>query len=78
LQNRRGQTLASVYSLRPKKEASVSMPITWEELKTGMRPGDFNIYNALERVQEMGDIFKPVLGKGIDILKAIKNLEYAK
>lgn len=78
LQNRRGQTLASVYSLRPKKEASVSMPITWEELKTGMRPGDFNIYNALERVQDMGDIFKPVLGKGVDILKAIKNLEYAK
>ena len=75
LQNRRGQTLASVYSLRPKNGAPVSMPIEWNELKTGLKPTDFNIENALERVKKNGDLFKPVLGKGFDMLKAISNLE---
>ena len=78
LQNRRGQTLASVYSLRPKKEATVSMPLTWEEVRSGLKPSDFTIFNALDRVKEKGDLFKPVVGKGVDILKAIKNLEYEK
>ncbi|KIA90472.1 DNA ligase D [Kaistella jeonii] len=71
LQNRRGQTLASVYSLRPKNGAPVSMPLEWNELKPGLKPTDFNIENALERIKKNGDLFKPVLGKGIDLLKAI-------
>ncbi|OWK73027.1 DNA ligase D [Flavobacteriaceae bacterium JJC] len=75
LQNRRGQTLASVYSLRPKNGAPVSMPIEWEELKTGLKPTDFNIENALERIEKKGDLFKPVLGKGFDMLKSIALLE---
>lgn len=75
LQNRRGQTLASVYSLRPKEGATVSMPLEWDEVKVGLKPTDFNIHNTLERLKEKGDIFKPVLGKGIDMLKAIKKLE---
>ncbi len=74
LQNRSGQTLASVYSLRPKDGAPVSMPLEWNEIKNGLKPTDFNIYNALDRIKEKGDIFKPTLGKGIDILKAIKKL----
>lgn len=74
LQNRRGQTLASVYSLRPKNGAPVSMPIEWDELKSGLNPTDFNIENALGRIKKNGDLFKPVLGKGIDMLKAIELL----
>ncbi len=74
LQNRRGQTLASVYSLRPKNGAPVSMPIEWSELKAGLSPTDFNIENALGRVQTKGDLFKPVLGSGFDMLKAIESL----
>src|SRR5690606_40652696 len=60
LQNRRGQTLACVYSLRPKKGAPVSMPLEWNEVKVGLKPTDFNIYNSLDRLKEKGDIFKPV------------------
>lgn len=75
LQNRRGQTLASVYSLRPKPGAPVSMPLEWSEVKKGLSPADFHIGNALDRLKEKGDLFKPVLGKGIDMLKAIKKLE---
>jgi len=75
LQNRTGQTLASVYSLRPKEGASVSMPLEWDEVKKGLRPTDFNIHNALERIKEKGDLFKAVLGKGIDMMKTLELLE---
>jgi bifunctional non-homologous end joining protein LigD len=75
LQNRQGQTLASVYSLRPKEGAAVSMPIEWDELKKGLKPTDFNIENALERIKAKGDLFKPVLGKSIDMMKALELLQ---
>ncbi|WP_370897643.1 DNA ligase D [Chryseobacterium gossypii] len=75
LQNRQGQTLASSYSLRPKEGASVSMPLDWDELKPGLRPTDFNIHNALDRIKKKGDLFKPVLGKGIDMIKALELLQ---
>lgn len=75
LQNRQGQTLASVYSLRPKEGAAVSMPIEWDELKKDLKPTDFNIENALERIKVKGDLFKPVLGKGIDMMKALELLQ---
>lgn len=75
LQNRTGQTLASAYSLRPKQGASVSMPLEWEELKPGLKPTDFNINNALDRIKEKGDLFKPVLGKGIDMMQALELLQ---
>jgi len=75
LQNRGGQTLASVYSVRPKPGAPVSMPLNWDEVKPGLKPTDFNIHNALERIKKNGDLFKPVIGKGIDMLKALQNLE---
>ncbi len=74
LQNRRGQTLASVYSMRPKVGAPVSMPLHWDEVKPGLRPTDFNIENALARIQQEGDLFSPVLGDGIDMIAAIGRL----
>ncbi len=74
LQNRQGQTLASAYSLRPKPGATASAPLHWKEVKSGLHPSQFHIHNLPQRVEKMGDIFKPVLGKGIDILKCLKNL----
>lgn len=75
LQNRQGQTIASVYSLRPKPGATVSTPLLWKEVKKGLSPKDFTIHNSLKRVKKMGDIFKGVLGKGIDLKKCLENLE---
>lgn len=71
LQNRPGATIAGPYSLRPKPGATVSMPLGWEELKAGLKMKDFTIFNALDRLKEKGDIFKGVLGKGIDLETAI-------
>lgn len=75
LQNRSGQTIASVYSVRPKQGATVSMPLEWSELKKDLSPQDFDIKNAYERVKAKGDIFKKVLGKGINIAKCISLLQ---
>lgn len=67
LQNRPQATVAAPYSLRPKPGATVSMPLHWEEVKKGLKMSDFTIHNAIERVKSVGDIFKPVLGKGINL-----------
>lgn len=69
LQNRRGQTLASAYSLRPKPGAPVSTPLLWKEVKKGLNPLKFTIKTIHKRVEKMGDLFAPVLAKGIDIKK---------
>ncbi|MGN6508010.1 MAG: DNA ligase D [Chitinophaga sp.] len=71
LQNRPHATLAAPYALRPKPGATVSMPLEWDEVKKGLKMKDFNIFNAAERAESLGDIFKPVLGKGIALQKVI-------
>ncbi len=75
LQNRPQATVAAPYSLRPKPGATVSMPLYWEEVKKGLKMTDFHIFNAPDRLKETGDIFKPVLGKGINLQKAIKKMK---
>src|SRR5688572_14106577 len=75
LQNRSQATVSAPYSLRPKPGATVSMPLHWEEVKKGLKMSDFNIHNALDRIKSEGDIFNPVLGKGINLDKVIKKLE---
>ncbi|HTN18660.1 MAG TPA: DNA ligase D, partial [Chitinophagaceae bacterium] len=77
LQNRPQATIAAPYSLRPKPGATVSMPLQWSEVKKGLKMTDFNIFNALERMHSEGDIFKPVLGKGIDLNKVIRDYKEA-
>ncbi len=74
LQNRPNATIAAAYSVRPKPGATVSMPLHWDEVKKGLKISDFTLFNAIERIHELGDIFKPVLGKGIDLKKVIDTL----
>jgi bifunctional non-homologous end joining protein LigD len=75
LQNRPQATLAAPYSVRPKPGATVSMPLHWDEVKKGLKITDFTIKNAIDRMRAEGDIFKPVLGKGINMQAALKKLE---
>lgn len=75
LQNRPQATVAAAYSLRPKPGATVSMPMHWEEVTKGLQIKDFTIHNSISRMKEQGDIFKGVLGKGINLKKALKLLE---
>lgn len=77
LQNRRGQTMAAPYSLRPVDGAPVSTPLKWEEVKRGISPLDFNIRNIEKRIDKVGDLWKGVLGPGIDMAKSLSLLKKA-
>ena len=60
-QNAWGRTLASLYSPRPTPRATVSTPVTWEEVDRGIEIGDFTIANVPARVRQLGDLWKPLL-----------------
>ena len=75
LQNRPQASVAAPYSLRPKPGAPVSMPLDWMEVKKGLKIKEFNIANAIPRLKETGDLFKGVLGKGINLNKTSKQIE---
>jgi bifunctional non-homologous end joining protein LigD len=60
-QNRWGSTLASIYSVRPQPLATVSTPITWDEVAAGAAIEDFRLDNVRERIAKLGDLWKPLL-----------------
>jgi bifunctional non-homologous end joining protein LigD len=74
-QNGWGKTIASVYSVRPKPGAPVSTPLRWEELTPHVRPRDFTMEIALERVAQHGDLFAPVLEEPRPLGAAARKLE---
>src|SRR5215208_6627722 len=73
-QNGWGKTIASVYSVRPKPGAPVSTPLRWDELTPQVRPRDFTMDVALERVEQHGDLFSPVLEEPRPLAPAAKAL----
>ena len=62
-QNAWGRTLASIYSVRPRPEATVSTPVTWAELKRGVKIEDFTMKNVPARLKKVGDLWQPLLEK---------------
>jgi bifunctional non-homologous end joining protein LigD len=60
-QNAWGRTLASIYSVRPRKDAPVSTPVTWNEIERGVTIEDFRIDNVPARIAKLGDLWKPLL-----------------
>jgi bifunctional non-homologous end joining protein LigD len=60
-QNAWGRTLASIYSVRPTEQATVSTPVTWDEVEQGFTIGNFRMDNVPDRVRQVGDLWKPLL-----------------
>lgn len=75
LQNHKGQTIVSAYSVRGRPHATVSTPLLWKEVKHGLDPADFTIRTVPKRLSQKGDLFKPILGKGINLTVSLRNLE---
>lgn len=67
LQNRPEATVSAPYSVRPKPGATVSMHLEWGKVKKGLKMSDFHLQNAIDRIKSTGDLFKPVLGKGLTL-----------
>ena len=62
MQNVITRNMASVYTVRAKKGAPVSTPVTWDEVTAkNFVPTDFNIKTVPERIAGKGDLFKDVL-----------------
>jgi bifunctional non-homologous end joining protein LigD len=60
-QNAWGRTLASIYSVRPRPEATVSAPVTWKEIERKIEIEDFTVANVPKRIKRLGDLWKPLL-----------------
>jgi bifunctional non-homologous end joining protein LigD len=58
-QNAWGRTLASVYSVRPRPLATVSTPVTWDEVERGVTIEDLRVDNVPGRLWEQGDLWAP-------------------
>jgi bifunctional non-homologous end joining protein LigD len=76
LQNSKSQTIAACYCLRPRPGATVSTPLDWKEVKFDLSPHQFTINNVPQRIRKKGDIFSSVFGKGLDLKKCRKNLNF--
>jgi len=58
LQNARGKTIAALLSARAKPGATVSMPLTWKQIKKGVKISDFTIENVPALIQKSGNAWK--------------------
>jgi bifunctional non-homologous end joining protein LigD len=74
LQNRRGQTVAAPYSVRPAPGATVSTPLKWSDVRPSLDPTKFTIRTVPQRVDRIGDLWKPVLGRGVDLERIVRKL----
>ena len=58
MQNARGKSLAAVFTARAKPKATVSMPLTWQEIAKGVKIADFTITNVPDLLKKKGDAWK--------------------
>lgn len=62
LQNARGKTIASVYSVRPHPGAPVSFPVSWADIEKGrVHPSEYHLRNVPALLKKNGDIFSHIL-----------------
>lgn len=74
LQNGKGKTMASIYSLRPREGATVSTPLDWDEINDKLDLKKFNIKTVPKRLEEKGDLWKDFFNNAIDLKKALAHL----
>lgn len=64
LQNARGKSVAAAYAVRAKPGATVSAPLTWEEVDESLDLHDFTLATMPERLERMGDLWRDGLKRG--------------
>jgi bifunctional non-homologous end joining protein LigD len=75
LQNARGKSLATVYSVRAYPGAPVSTPVTPAELKTEFAADRWNINNVEQRIKKVGDLWEGFWEKRQSLAVALELLE---
>ena len=74
-QNRKGQTVVPPYVVRPARGGTVSTPLAWDELEGDLQISHFTLQNVPERLERLGDLFRPVVAAPQDLAAAIESLE---
>lgn len=75
LQNGKGKTMASIYSLRPREGAGVSTPLEWSEINDSLDLKKYNINTIEKRLEEKGDLWKDFFKDAIDLKDILKKIE---
>jgi bifunctional non-homologous end joining protein LigD len=73
-QNAKDRTVASAYSVRPKPDARVSAPITWDELDD-CDPADFTLASMPARFAKLGDLHAGIDRRAGSIEKLLELFE---
>ncbi|GAA0431376.1 ATP-dependent DNA ligase [Acrocarpospora corrugata] len=73
-QNARDRTIASAYSVRAKPEATVSAPVTWDEL-SDCDPRDFDIRTMPERFAKLGDVHQTIDDQSFSLEELLRRYE---
>jgi bifunctional non-homologous end joining protein LigD len=73
-QNRKGQTVVPPYVVRPVRGGTVSTPLAWDELERDLQIAHFTLQNVPERLERLGDLFRPLLSAPQDLGPAIAAL----
>lgn len=60
-QNALGKTLAAAYTVRATAQATVSAPLSWEELTDGLDPRAFTVETVPARIAHVGDLWGEVM-----------------
>ncbi len=77
-QNEFGKTIASVYSVRPRPGAPVSVPLRWEELDADFDPQDFRLRDVWERFQSVEDLWDGMRRQANSVEEVIERVERAR
>jgi bifunctional non-homologous end joining protein LigD len=75
LQNAKGKTMASVYSIRPRPGAPVSTPLDWLELNAELDPRRFTLATMRRRLDRKGDVWQGIFDHRIDMKKVLAVFE---
>ena len=79
MQNAYGKSVVAPYSVRPKPGATISAPVTWDEVeKNKITIADFTIENMLARLKKKGDLFAKVLADKQSLDDALRRASRSK
>jgi len=74
LQNGKGKTMASIYSLRPREGAGVSTPLEWDEINNKLDLKAFNLKTIPKRLEKKGDLWKDFFKESINLKKILESI----
>jgi bifunctional non-homologous end joining protein LigD len=73
IQHAAGKSLSAPYTPRAREQATVSTPLTWEEVRNNIDPKSFNLLTIEKRLAEYGDLIEKVEKQ--DIVSILAHLQ---